>query len=96
MNQDVNGNRKLFWKEVSEANGELQQNKGWNWEVGTGRGEVRKIWKNYFEDLHNIDTQEQFAVNMYGFDGILRGNYFGGEPVRRAEVEVRVGKLKNG
>ena len=28
---------------------------------------------------------------MYGFDGIWKGNYF-----RRAEVEVRVGKLKNG
>ena len=25
-----------------------------------------------------------------------RGNYFGGELIRRAEVEVRVGKLKNG
>ena len=33
---------------------------------------------------------------MYGFDGIQRGNYFGGQPIGRAEVEVRVGKLKNG
>ena len=33
---------------------------------------------------------------MCGFDGIRRGNYFGGEPVGRAEVEVRVSKLKNG
>ena len=31
---------------------------------------------------------------MCGFDGIRRGNYFGGEPIGR--VEVRVGKLKNG
>ena len=28
-------------------------------------------------------------------DGIRRSNYFGGEPVGRAEVELRVGKLKN-
>ena len=28
-----------------------------------------------------------------GFDGVLKGNYFGGEPIKRAEVEVRVGKL---
>ena len=28
--------------------------------------------------------------------GIRRGNYFGGEPIGRAEDEVRVGKLKNG
>ena len=24
LNQDVDGNRKLFWKEVSKVNGELQ------------------------------------------------------------------------
>ena len=33
---------------------------------------------------------------MCGFGGIWRGNYFGGEPFGRAEVEVRVGKLQNG
>ena len=33
---------------------------------------------------------------MCGFDGIQRGNYFGGEPIGRGEVGVRVGKLKNG
>ena len=32
---------------------------------------------------------------MYGFGGIWRGNYFRGEPIGRAEVEVRVAKLKN-
>ena len=31
MIEDVNGNRKLFWKEVSNVKGgELQQNKGWH------------------------------------------------------------------
>ena len=29
-------------------------------------------------------------------DGVPRANYFGGESVERSEVEVRVGKLKNG
>ena len=33
---------------------------------------------------------------MYEFDGVLRSNYFGGELIRRNEVEVRVRKLKNG
>ena len=33
---------------------------------------------------------------MCGFDRIWTGNYFRGEPIRRAEVGVRVGKLKNG
>ena len=47
--------------------------------------EVRRIWKEYFEDLYNIDTQEQDAVHMCGCDGNRRGNYFGGEPIGRAE-----------
>ena len=25
-----------------------------------------------------------------------RGNYFGGEPIERAKIEVKVGKFKNG
>ena len=32
---------------------------------------------------------------MCGFDGVRRGNYFGGEPIGGVEVEVRVRKLKN-
>ena len=32
---------------------------------------------------------------MCGFDGIQSGNSFRGEPILRAEVEVRVVKLKN-
>ena len=42
------------------------------------------------------DTQEQVAVHMCGFHRIWRGNYFGRKSTRRAEVEVRVGKHKNG
>ena len=44
---------------------------GWHKEVkceGLGGGE-------YFEDLYNIDTQEQVIVHMCGFDGIWRVNY---------------------
>ena len=46
--------------------------------------------------MYNIGTQEEVAVHMSGFDEVWRGNYFGGEPIRRTEVEVRVGKLKKG
>ena len=46
--------------------------------------------------MYNIDTQEKVSVHICGFDGIRRDDYFGGEPIGRAEVEVRVGKLKNG
>ena len=54
----------------------MQQSKGYKWE-----DEARKVWKEYFEELYNIDThtQEEAAVHMCGFEGIRRGNYFGGE-----------------
>ena len=38
----------------------------------------------------------QVPAHMRGFGGVRGGNYFGRQPVRRTEVEVRVGKLKNG
>ena len=100
MNEGVNGNRKMFWKEVSNAKGGKGEScsriKDKNGRLEQGEGEVRRIWKDYFENLYNIDTQEKVAVHMCGFYGIRRGNYFGGEPIGRADVEVRVGKLKSG
>ena len=67
---------------------------------GNGRlvlevAEVERSWKEYFDDLYNIDAQEQVAVRMYGFDGAWRGNYFGGEPIGRTEFEARL-EWKNG
>ena len=64
--------------------------------MAQGENEVRKIWKEYFEALYNIDTQEEVVVHICGIDGTRRGNYFGGEPTGRDEVEVRLGKTKNG
>ena len=85
-------------KEVSNAKGGkvecCSRVKDGNGRLTQGEDEARKIWNEYFEDLYNIDTQEEVTVHMCGFDGIQRGNYFGGEPIRKAEVELRVGKLK--
>ena len=71
---------------IKDENGRLAQ----------GEDKVGRVWKESFEDLYNIDTQEQVAVHIYGFDEIQRRNYFRSELIGRAEVEVRVGKLKNG
>ena len=99
MIEDMNGYRKLFWKEMSNVKGGkvkcCSRVKDGNRRLVQGEDEVGRIWKEYFEDPHNIDTQEHVSVHMCGLDGIWRGNYFGGEPIRIAEVEVRVGKLKN-
>ena len=65
---------------------------GWHWKRLKCEGFGRS-----YEDLYNIGTEEQVAVHLCGFDGVRRGNYFGGEPTdRRTEVEVRVDKLRNG
>ena len=50
-----------------EESGDLNQNKRWKWEVGTGGG---RSAKEYFVDLYNIDNKEQVSVHMCGFDGL--------------------------
>ena len=71
MNENVNGNRKSFWKEVSNAKGGNMEScsriKDGNGRLAQGEGKVQKIWKEYFGDLYNIVTQEQV---MCGFDRI--------------------------
>ena len=52
MNQDVNGNRKLLWKEMSRANGGKVENSNRIKE----NAEVRRIWKEYYENMYNKDT----------------------------------------
>ena len=96
----MNGNIKLFWKEVSKASGGKVEGysriKDRNGMLALQEIEARSIWKGYFEDLYNIDNQEGVAVHMCGFDGVRIGNYFGGQSIRKTEVELRVGKVKNG
>ena len=71
---EVYRNRKLFWKAVSNVKGGnmeiCSRVKYRNGRLAQGEDEVRKIWKEYFEDLYNINTQEEVAVHMCGFDGI--------------------------
>ena len=68
--------------------------KGGNGTLALEEVEVQRIWKEHFEDLYNIDTQEQVAVHTCGFDGVWRGNYLGGELIRRTEAEVRMERLQ--
>ena len=91
MNQDIKGNRKLFWKEVIKENGGKVQFsnkiKDGNGRLVLEEAEVQRIWKEFYEDLYNIDTQEQVAVHRCSFYGIRKSNYFGGEPIRIGEQQ---------
>ena len=64
MNDDVNGNRKLFWKEVCEGGNveNCSRIKGGKGKLAYG---IRRIWKEYFKGLYNIHTQEQVAVHVW-------------------------------
>ena len=39
-----------------------------------GEDEVRRTWKDDFEDPYNVDTQRQVVVHVCGFEGVQRGN----------------------
>ena len=61
-----------------------------------GEDYVRKIWKQYFEDINKVNRDGQITVSMPNFENGGRSNYSQGEPVNRYEVEARTKKLKNG
>ena len=51
--------------------------------------EVQGIWKEHFENLHNVDTKELIILYVSNYDD-------NGESLSRIELEVRIRKLKNG
>ena len=91
MNGNVNGNRKLFWKEISNGKGGKVEScsriKNSNGRLAQGEDELRMIWKEYFEDLYNEDTQGGVVVHMCDFDGIRRGNYLGGKLLKELRLK---------
>ena len=78
MNEDKNGNKKLFWMEGSNEKGGKVEScsrvKGRNERLTQREDDARKIWKEHFEDLYSIDTQKEVAVHICGFGGIRRCN----------------------
>ena len=100
MYEDVNGNRKLFWKERSNAKegkveGCSRINDG-NGMRAQGENEVRKIWKEYFGDLYNIDTSNRLQSTCVALMGSGEVTTSEESQLEELRVEVRVGKIKNG
>jgi hypothetical protein len=100
MNGDVQGNRKLFWKEVKKIKKDnkvnLQKIMDRNGTFVTDDLDVRRVWREHFESLHNVGGSDEVIVNVCGFKGFKRNRYFGDEEITREEVVARVRKLKNG
>ena len=100
MNGDVQGNRKLFWKEArkvkKESKEHFQKIMDANGVFVSDETEVRKIWSEYFENLLNVGSNEVVVVNANGLEGVRRNGYSGEEIITRDEVVDRVRKLKNG
>ena len=61
-NENVKGNRKLFWKKVSNVKGGKMEScskiKNINGRLAQREVEVGRIWKECFENLYNIGTQD--------------------------------------
>ena len=56
----ANGGKLKNSKRIKDGNGILTLEEA----------KVGRIWKEYYENLYNIDNQEQVAVHSYGFDGV--------------------------
>ena len=55
-------------KEVDKVNGEKVENcntiKDRTGKLVVAEDNVQKTWREYFEDLYNMDTEEQVSVGM--------------------------------
>ena len=69
MNEDVNGNRKLFWKEVSNVKGGKVEScsriKDGSGRLGKVEDKVLRILKEYFEYLYNIDSRRGYSPHVW-------------------------------
>ena len=100
MNDDLNGNVKLFWKEVRKANGSTKSGckriKGRDGSMLIEEDDVKNRWREYFESLFNVRANADINVNMCGFGGVRRSLYLGRECISKDEVTRAMRKLKNG
>src|SRR5678816_3945389 len=90
MNEDIQGNRKLFWKEARKVKNENRGNlliiMNRDGAFVADQMDVRGVWRKYFENLHNIGSNEEVIVNGCRFDGARRNRYFGDEVISKVEV----------
>src|SRR5678815_67152 len=68
MNGDIQGNRKLFWKEArkvkNENKGNLLRIMNRDGVFVTDEIDVRGVWKEHFENLYNIGSNKEVIVTV--------------------------------
>ena len=58
-----------------ESKGNLQRIMNSDGSFVTVEMNVRKVWREHFENLHNVGSNEEVIVNVCGFDGLRRNRY---------------------
>ena len=59
MNEDIDRDRKLFWKKMNNLNGRKDESscrKRMKMGLELGEDELRRIWKDYLQNLYYMDT----------------------------------------
>ena len=46
--------------------------------LGVGGDDLQKTWKEHYEDLYNVDKDEQIAISVCGSDGARKDNNING------------------
>lgn len=71
IDDDIQENRVLIWKQIQDAMEENKENlyriMNFNGAFITNEMKVRKRWREHFENLNNISSDEEVIMNLSGF-----------------------------
>ncbi len=96
LSQNFSENKKVFWIEVKKVRGRERSGnvrmKGENGELVRGVSKLKGVWKGYFEQLMNNDTEGEAVVTSMGTEPGT-GRVLIQREIGRAEVEKAIARL---
>ena len=96
LREDMNGNRKLIYGMAKAMRGNKEPEnfviRSKEGEPLLEEGEVADRWREYFEELLNVEEEEEYAP----MEGGRRGRLGGEERIDENEVRRAISSLKNG
>ncbi len=97
--RDFSENKKLFRKEVKKVRGGAEVSSVWvrgkDGELVGDESELKQIWKAYFEELMNNETEGEALVTRMGIEA-GRGRVPMQREIDRLGVEKAIARLKCG